>query len=158
MSAINPVGRKRIELDVSEIERLAGLGLTDEEICSCLGICRRTLVYRKAESALFAQAIKNGKSRANREVANKLYELCMQGNPTAIIWWEKTRANRSDKLQVTSEEKRPALSPGSSDSLASFTTGSNGHRSLEGETEMPGHGSEVGEDSPGFGDGDNQGI
>jgi hypothetical protein len=151
-------GRKRIELDLKEIERLAGLGLSEEEICSCIGITTRTLLRRKVESVAFVEAIKNGKANANRAVANKLYELCMQGNPTAIIWWEKTRANRSDKLQVTNEERRPALSPSGSNSLTSFTSRSNGHRPIESETEVSSNGTEMGQDGSGISDGDHDGL
>jgi hypothetical protein len=151
-------GRKRIELDLAEIERLAGLGLTEQEICDSLGVCVDTLGNRKKESSDFSEAIKRGKAHAHREVANKLYERCMAGELGAIVWYEKTRCNRTDKLQVTSEERKPALSPGGQDSLASFTSRSNGHRSIEGETQMSGDGEEMGEDSSGFGDGHHQGI
>ena len=91
------MGRKRIDVDINEVERLAGLGLTQEEIALSLGIARMTLESRKRENELFVEAIKRGKARANQQVANVLYEKATGGDMTAVIWWEKTRAGRTDR-------------------------------------------------------------
>jgi hypothetical protein len=92
------MGRKKIEIDIKEVERLAGLGLTQEEIALSLGIHVNTLTNRKAENVQFVEAIKRGQTRANTEVANVLYQEAISGNMTAVIWWDKTRAGRSDRV------------------------------------------------------------
>jgi hypothetical protein len=94
------MGRKKIDIDIKEVERLAGLGLTQEEIALSLGISERTLYLNKAQNAEFADAIKRGQTRANTEVANVLYQEALKGNMTAVIWWDKTRAGRSDKIAI----------------------------------------------------------
>lgn len=94
------MGRKKIEIDLTEVERLAGLGLTLEEVSLSLGISERTLYSNKAQNAEVAEAIKRGQTRANTEVASVLFNKAKDGDMTAVIWWEKTRAGRSDKLAV----------------------------------------------------------
>jgi DNA invertase Pin-like site-specific DNA recombinase len=92
-------GRKPIEINLAEVERLAGLGLTEAEICTSLGISQRTLERRKAESGIFGEALKKGKTATQVVVANKLVELCKKGNLGAIIWWEKTRLGYSETIK-----------------------------------------------------------
>lgn len=94
------MGRKRIEINLDEVARLAGQGLTEEEIAAALGISTDTLERRKKESADFAAAIKSGRARAADEVSNALMDACRKGNVTAIIWYEKTRRGLSDKSIV----------------------------------------------------------
>ncbi len=94
------MGRKKIELNDSEVERLAGLGLTQGEIAIQLGISQDTLDRRKAENADIAEAIKKGQIAANEKVSNKLMTLIERGNLGAIIWYEKTRRGLSDRVEV----------------------------------------------------------
>ena len=101
------MGRAVIQIDLAEVERLAGLGLSQGEICDCLGISERTLYTRKAQNAEVAEAIKRGKSKAHQQVANKLFTKCMAEDMTAIIWYEKTRHGMSDRLQVGGDDANP---------------------------------------------------
>lgn len=93
-------GRKRIDIDIDRIEYLAGLGLTEAEICSSLGISEDTLGNRKKESTDFSEAIKRGKAKAAQQVSNALFDKAMQGDTTAIIWYEKTRRGMTDRTAV----------------------------------------------------------
>ncbi len=96
----SPRTNRKLDIDVAEVERLAGLGLTQEEIALSLGVADRTLYSRKVENADFADAIKRGKAQANGLVSNVLFELCKAGNVTAIIWYEKTRRGLTDKISL----------------------------------------------------------
>jgi transcriptional regulator with XRE-family HTH domain len=91
------MGRKRIEIDIREVERLAGLGLTQEEIALSLGVSLATITRRSRDSDDFDEAIKRGSARALGEVANALFQRAIRGDISAAIWWEKTRAGRSEK-------------------------------------------------------------
>lgn len=93
------MGRKKIALDLAKVERLAGLGLTHEEIARNLGVSLATITRRKRDSADFDEAIKRGQAAANATVANALMARVLIGDLGAIIWWEKTRAGRTDKQQ-----------------------------------------------------------
>lgn len=91
------MARPKIEIDIEQVEQLAAHGLTQAEICLCLGISEKTLERRKAELSVLSDAIKSGKAKAAREVANVLYTMAKEKDLGAIIWWEKTRRGLSDK-------------------------------------------------------------
>lgn len=93
------MGRPRIDIDADRVAELAGRGLSQAEICLCLGISEDTLSRRKADTAVLADAIKRGRAKAAEEVANKLYALATGGDLGAIIWFEKTRRGLSDRVQ-----------------------------------------------------------
>lgn len=91
---------KKIPIDTFRVEELAAQGLSQAEICLCLGISEDTLTRRKQDGADVADAIKRGKAKAASEVANVLYiKATKEGDLGAIIWWEKTRRGLSDKVQ-----------------------------------------------------------
>jgi hypothetical protein len=117
-------GRKPIEIDLAKVERLAGLGLSERQICDSLGISEATLGRRKHFDD-FEGALKKGKARAIANVANRLYELCKEGNTTAIIWFEKTRSGFSDHLTLSGDPENPLL-VATRDSVAGFAPGSVG--------------------------------
>lgn len=83
--------KPRIDIDISEVERLAQVCDNEEEIALALGISYRTLQNRKKDFANFATAIKKGKAKANAFVGGKLMQLVKEGNPAAIIFYMKSR-------------------------------------------------------------------
>lgn len=93
----------KLEIDLKQVEKLAGKGLTLDEIALAIGISIRTLHRRKSQMAEVALAIKKGRVKSREDVANALYEECMKGNLGAIIWFEKTRFGISDKVNSDSE-------------------------------------------------------
>lgn len=103
------MARPRIDIDIEQIAELAGRGLSQAEICLVIGISEDTLSRRKADSAAIADAIKRGKARAASEIANRLYEMAKGGDLGAIVWWEKTRCGRTDKVahEVTGKDGGP---------------------------------------------------
>ena len=94
------MGRPKIEIDTLRVEELAAQGLTQAEICLCLGISEKTLERRKAELSVVTDAINSGRAKAASEVANVLYLKATKDKDLgAIIWWEKTRRGLSDRVQ-----------------------------------------------------------
>ena len=93
------MARPRIEIDISRVEEYAAQGLTQAEICLCLGISETTLYSRKNESAVFEDAIKSGRAKAASEISNTLYQMARKGDLGAIVWYEKTRRGLTDKVQ-----------------------------------------------------------
>ena len=83
---------KPLQATLEQIETLAGLGLTEDEIAPYLGICRKTLVRRKKRSRAFAEAVLRGKIRADTTVVKSLYTKATdQGDTIAMIFWLKNR-------------------------------------------------------------------
>jgi hypothetical protein len=132
-------GRKRIEIDLDEVERLGGLGLSEQQICKCMGFSDETLLRRKRVSVEFVEALQRGKARAVAQVSNWLYELCAEKNLGALIWYEKTRAGFTEKLTLEGNQEKPivltAAANGSANSLATFAPGPVGDSNLIGEGE-----------------------
>jgi len=98
------MGRRKIEIDLEEVTRLAARGLTQEQIAAALGISAGTLRNRKAESDEFAEAIKKGQAQGIAEVSNALWDNAMSGNVTAQIFFLKARAKWKDKHEGDPEE------------------------------------------------------
>lgn len=98
----------RINIDLKEVTRLASLGLTQEQIAASLGISPRTLENRKADSADFAAAIKEGQAQGIAEIANALWVNAKGGNVTAQIFFLKARAKWKDKHEGEVEEGEEA--------------------------------------------------
>lgn len=94
------MGRPKIEIDILRVEELAAQGLTQVEICLCLGISEKTMERRKAEQTVLAEAIKRGKAKAASEISNVLYRMAQGGDLGAIVWYEKTRRGLSDRAHV----------------------------------------------------------
>ncbi|MEM3453406.1 MAG: hypothetical protein QW835_07285 [Candidatus Hadarchaeum sp.] len=85
-----PYRFKLDDINLEQVEVIASLGLTDEEIAVILGISPRTLNYWK-KNPEFLQALKRGKLEADFQVTKKLYENAKNGDNTAIIFWLKNR-------------------------------------------------------------------
>lgn len=86
------IGRpfKGDQVNLEQVEIIASLGLTDEEIAVILGISERTLNYWK-KSPEFLQSLKRGKLKADFQIVKSLYEKAKAGDTTAMIFWLKNR-------------------------------------------------------------------
>jgi hypothetical protein len=73
------------ETNRAEIERLAGLGIPIKMIASIIGIADKTL------SKYYGVEFDKGRGVANAKVAQCLFDQCMAGNTTALIFWAKTQ-------------------------------------------------------------------
>ena len=83
-------GRKAINLDHNEIERLAGMGLNERQICASLGINPSTLTRKKHIKSI-KQALEKGRAKAIAQVSSKLFDNAIEGKETSIIWFLKNR-------------------------------------------------------------------
>lgn len=95
---------KKIEIterDIRQVETMSGLGLTVEKIALVLGVSRRTL-FRWMEDERIKTSFEKGRVVAELNVGKAIYEMAVvDRNLSAAIWWEKTRAGRSEKQEVS---------------------------------------------------------
>lgn len=98
--------KPKIEIDLTEVERLASLGLTQEQIAAALGIGQTTLYKRKRESADFEDAIKMGQAKGIGAVANKLYEKAMSGDVASLIFYLKARGGWKETIRNENAEEQ----------------------------------------------------
>lgn len=90
------------EETLKKIEGLALTGMTHEGIASCCGISHTTLYTKIKQYPDIKERINLGRQKGAAVVGGKLVELAREGNLGAIIWYEKTRCGRSDKIDVNS--------------------------------------------------------
>ena len=90
MEAKKKPGRKAINLDHNEIERLAGMGLNERQICASLGINPSTLTRKKHIKSI-KQALEKGRAKAIAQVSSQLFNNAMEGKETSAIFFLKNR-------------------------------------------------------------------
>jgi len=82
--------RKLAGVDLTQVERYAALGLTEDEIATLLRVGRRTL-FRWKKNEEFNEALRRGKLQTDARVTERLYQRAMGGDVTAMIFWLKNR-------------------------------------------------------------------
>lgn len=102
------MGRKKKDVDVEAVERLAAEGLAEYQIAVKLGVCPDTFRKRKRDDEAIRAAVERGREAARGAVANAIYDAALQvrENPrfsTIAIWYSKTQMGWKDQahLEVT---------------------------------------------------------
>lgn len=85
------IGRPPIPIFHTEVERLAGLGLTAAQIADRIGAAWRTLFTRMEADQALREAVERGVSAAVEAAAMVLQEEALKENLTAIIFFLKTK-------------------------------------------------------------------
>lgn len=85
-------------LHIAQIEQLAGYGLTLPQLCSVIGVSENALTRKKEHKVAVYEALENGKSKAAAIIGKTLFEKAKGGDMTALIWLEKTRFGKSDRI------------------------------------------------------------
>ena len=97
---IKKVGRKRIELDLEQVENLASRGLGTTQIARALGVSWDTIDRNRKRSADFEDALKRGQARGLAQVTNSLFTSATDGNVTAQIFYLKNQDPKTWKDRV----------------------------------------------------------
>lgn len=92
-------GRPRIEIDYKQVEQLAAMQCTDEEIAAVLGVERNTIRRRKKDDEQFCSAYKKGQERGKASLRRMQFKAAEGGNATMLIWLGKQYLGQSDKTQ-----------------------------------------------------------
>ena len=96
-------GRKLINIDLDQVERLASQGLGTTQIARALCVAWNTIDRNRKRSGDFEDAIKRGTARGLATVTNSLYQSANDGNVTAQIFYLKNRDSNAwaDKVETT---------------------------------------------------------
>ncbi len=101
-------GRKRIEIGLAEVEKLAGLQCTDEEIAAFFGVSPRTIERRKKQPA-FAEVLAQGRSKGRLSIRRQLFGLAAKGQIAAVIFLAKNVLGYTDRF--SNEHSGPGGQP-----------------------------------------------
>jgi hypothetical protein len=89
------MGRPKKDISEKQVENLASIGCTNEEIATVVDCCVDTLVNR------FSDIIKRGREGMKTSLRRMQYTTAQKGNPTMQIWLGKQYLGQSDKLEQT---------------------------------------------------------
>ena len=86
--------RSRIQITEEKIQRtgkLAGLGLSNDQIAECLDMSRSSFYKFMQKNGDFRDSLERGRSKALMEISNALYESARAGNVKAQIYFLRCR-------------------------------------------------------------------
>lgn len=92
---------------LSEVEQLAGQGLTNEMIHNYYGISHDTWYKNIRYHPELGLALKRGKPKTLKLVTGKLMEKVLEGNLTAIIFYLRTQGRWSEHSTVAVKDESP---------------------------------------------------
>ena len=91
-------GRKPININVQDVEKLAALQCTDEDMAACFHVNLRTFERRRKQRA-FAEAIERGRALGRVSLRRRLFELAKKGNVAAAIFLAKNLLGYRDAIR-----------------------------------------------------------
>src|SRR5215470_17507110 len=102
------MARPEAKIDLAELEKLAGMQCTNEEIAAFFGVNKRTIL-RRCQSEKFRDIIENGRAKGRVSVRRSLFKLANAGNIAAAIFLAKNLLGYKDV--VNTEHTGPAGGP-----------------------------------------------
>jgi hypothetical protein len=81
-------GRKPVEIDLQDWERLHAMQSTMEEIAGFLGVSTRTIETRLKQPK-YAEAAKRGRAKAKISLRRRQMHVAEEGNIRMLIWLGK---------------------------------------------------------------------
>ncbi len=101
-------GRRAVNINLVELEKLCGLQCTDAEVASFFKVSTRTIERRKKQPA-FADAMERGRAGGRLSVRRMLFGQAAKGNVAAAIFLSKNLLGYKDF--VTNELSGPNGNP-----------------------------------------------
>jgi hypothetical protein len=106
-------GRKRIEIDLEQLERWCALQCTDEELAAAFSVSTRTIESRRKDSE-FAQAMERGKAKGRISVRRAQMKQLEAGSVPMAIWLGKQLLGQRDLTPLelsgsSAQEKRISI-------------------------------------------------
>jgi hypothetical protein len=92
-------GRKPVEIDLEQLEKLASLQCTDPELAAFFRCTTRTIEKRRKEPA-FKEAMERGKAMGRISVRRSQMKLLEAGNATMGVWLGKQMLGQRDVTPI----------------------------------------------------------
>jgi hypothetical protein len=92
-------GRKPLEIDLEQLEKLASLQCTDRELAAFFRCTTRTIEKRRKEPA-FKEALERGKAMGQISVRRAQMKLLEGGNAAMGIWLGKQLLGQRDVTPI----------------------------------------------------------
>ena len=89
---------KKYNIDVEQVEKLAGLGCTNTEIASFFDVGEH--VIRKS----YAEFLEKGRDKGKIRLRQWQMKAAERGNVAMLIWLGKQMLGQSDKQEITTTE------------------------------------------------------
>lgn len=89
------MARPKIEVDVKQLEMLASIHCSVEEMATFLGVHKRTLERR------YAAVIEKGRNSGKCSLRRQMFNMAMKGDRTMLIWLSKQHLGMKDKFEET---------------------------------------------------------
>jgi hypothetical protein len=95
-------------INLAELEKLAAMQCTDEEIAAWFNVSPRT-IERRRKSPVFAETICRGKARGRISLRRAQLKILEQGNATMGIWLGKQYLGQADQIDVNTNHQTIVL-------------------------------------------------
>jgi len=95
------VARPKKKIDHDQVEKLAAINCSYDEMAAVLNCDASTLTRR------FAQVIKKGRNHGKMSLKRKQYEVAMTGNVTMLIWLGKIMLDQVEKKELMLSQPIP---------------------------------------------------
>ncbi len=101
------MGRKKININWTKVEKMAMSGANGKQISSALGIHYDTLTTAcvRENNSTFSDYLQAKREKGNNILLEKQFDLALKGDRGMLIWLGKNRLGQSDKKEVISENK-----------------------------------------------------
>lgn len=85
-------------IDLDQVEKLAGLYCTDEDMAAFFGITREAFVRRKSKEPAILEAIERGKGKGRVSLRRAQFSKALAGHPTMLVWMGKQILGQKDTV------------------------------------------------------------
>src|ERR1700738_3572771 len=82
---------------MAELEKLASLQCTQQEIAAWFGVCTRT-IERRCQEPEFSEVMERGRAKGRISVRRMQMKLLEQGNATMGVWLGKQLLGQRDQV------------------------------------------------------------
>jgi hypothetical protein len=112
MAPRSRAGRKAIQIDLVELEKLCSLHCTDQELADWFGASTRTIESRRKRPE-FADAMRRGRSKGRISVRRAQMKMLESGNGTMGVWLGKQVAGAARRRHQRAHWQRRRPHPDS---------------------------------------------